>query len=330
MKTIRIKDLFVSEKAIMIKPELAALVGINTAAILSQIEYWLKVLESRPQNFKDHFTDGRWWVYNTYEQWQKDNFPWMSVPTLQRAFYKLRDEGLIITREHENFKKGIWVTINYDKLGELIAGFYSHQNDEQTVSYPHQNDEQTAVPEITIQRIHNSAKADNPPEAKPAVQNLMKLRAKQLEAPKPVEEVAPKARDITGTALVQAVLKAFDAKEFRFSARLSDRLGKPFTVRVGDTTTKYEAPVDLYDNDPDFRTFIKIRLEQLKNVQRITIGTAFQNLINFTAMPTEERPNRLYGYYHWRKMNAHLLAQRKPEEVVTRAPLPIPDFDSLI
>lgn len=355
------KDSLLSDKVLTINPELAVLVGINSAHIICQIEYWLK--RYRDTKSQDHYMDERWWVYNTYEQWQKGNFPWMNKRTIMRAFNHLRDQGLIIMREHENFKKGIWATINYDKLNELIASRSTHQDDEDRIPRTHQDDEGRisnthqddevgtprthhddeggiprtnqddeglAVPEITIHRIHNSAKADNPPEAKPAVQNLMKERAKKLAAPKVVEEVAPKARDVSGTALVQAVLEAFNVKEFRFSARLSDRLGKPITVQVDGGTFKYDTPVDLYDNDPAFRAFIQVRLEQLKNVPSITVGTAFQNLVNFEAKPTEERPNRLYGYHHWKKMNAHLLVQRKPKEVVTVAPLPEAYDDTLI
>lgn len=328
MNTTRIKDLFASRKAITFKPELAVIVGINGAIILHQIEHWINVFQSRPQKYGDHFIDGHWWVYNTYEQWKTGNFPWMDKRTIMRAFNDLRDKGLILTREHENFKKGIWVTINYDKLGELIADFYAGQNDPDNddggqnvtdnIGYGGQNVTEIAVPEIpSIQRLILSAESDTFPKFQPVVQDLMKQRDKQLEAPKAVTKVKPKARDISGTELVQAVLRAFNVKQFCFSARLADRLGKPLTVQVDDAKIKYYAPVDLYDNDPAFKVFIKERIRQLKDIPGITIDAAFKNLVNFDAKPSAERPNRLPGYHHWKKMNPRLIAELKPKEVVT-------------
>jgi hypothetical protein len=47
----------------MIIPSLAAKIGLNEAVVLQQIHYWLGISK--------HNIEGRTWVYNTYEEWQK-------------------------------------------------------------------------------------------------------------------------------------------------------------------------------------------------------------------------------------------------------------------
>lgn len=97
-------------------PTLATLIGLNEAIILQQVHYWLKHKEKSGQNY----IDGRYWVYNTYEQWQKQ-FPFWSIMTIRRTMTKLENKGLLIAENYNKagFDKTKWYTINYNALNSL-------------------------------------------------------------------------------------------------------------------------------------------------------------------------------------------------------------------
>ncbi|MFK9094406.1 hypothetical protein [Bacillus salipaludis] len=65
--------LLINESPVMIIPSLAAKIGLNEAVVLQQIHYWLGISK--------HNIEGRTWVYNTYEEWQKQ-LPFWSVSTI--------------------------------------------------------------------------------------------------------------------------------------------------------------------------------------------------------------------------------------------------------
>jgi len=75
-------------RPLIINPELAIRIGLNEAIVLQQIKYWLTETES------GHKQDGREWVYNTYEEWQKQ-FPFWSVDTIKRTFRSLEKQGCV-------------------------------------------------------------------------------------------------------------------------------------------------------------------------------------------------------------------------------------------
>ncbi|MED5041081.1 DnaD domain protein [Geobacillus stearothermophilus] len=97
------------EKPLIILPSLAKEIGLNEAIILQQLHYWLQ----ESQNIRDGYK----WVYNTYEDWQKQ-FPFWSKNTIIRAIKSLEKKGLIVTGNYnklaiDNTK---WYRIDYEKL----------------------------------------------------------------------------------------------------------------------------------------------------------------------------------------------------------------------
>lgn len=99
-------------------PKLATLIGLNESIVLQQVHYWLKSKEQRKQDY----IDGRYWVYNTYEQWQ-EQFPFWSIRTLKRIFTTLENSGLLLSANHNKigFDKTKWYSINYDALNAVSA-----------------------------------------------------------------------------------------------------------------------------------------------------------------------------------------------------------------
>jgi len=95
-----------------IKDDMAVKLGLYEAFVLQQVHYWL--LQSK------HEIEGRMWVYNTYEDWNKQ-LPFMSLSTVKRAILKLEKQGILISGCFNKFRidKTKWYTINYDLLDEM-------------------------------------------------------------------------------------------------------------------------------------------------------------------------------------------------------------------
>ncbi|ARB29724.1 hypothetical protein ATI14_1746 [Pseudomonas tolaasii NCPPB 2192] len=79
-------------RPLVINPQLAERIGLNEAIVLQQLKYWLNETESGV----DH--EGRRWVYNTVEQWQKQ-FPFWSQETVKRALSSLQKQGLVLVEK---------------------------------------------------------------------------------------------------------------------------------------------------------------------------------------------------------------------------------------
>lgn len=111
------KLLLDSNEMITLQTQLACIVGDRAAIALQQIHYWCDV--SQRQAKREHYQDDQWWVYNTWSEWQKNNFPFWSISTVRRVFHDLEELGVLITRQHDERNKGFWVTINYGVLEDL-------------------------------------------------------------------------------------------------------------------------------------------------------------------------------------------------------------------
>ncbi len=96
---------------IVVDRELAKAFGLNEAIVLQQLNYWLNGKSAKLIN-------GRKWIYNSYKQWQEDNFPFWSLATVRRAIENCEKKGLIITGNFNKagFDKTKWYSIDYDMI----------------------------------------------------------------------------------------------------------------------------------------------------------------------------------------------------------------------
>ncbi len=96
-------------RPLVINPLLAERIGLNEAIVLQQLKYWLSETDSGVEH------DGRRWIYNTLEQWQKQ-FPFWSAETVKRTLSSLQKQGLVLVEklakarhDHTNY-----YAINYE------------------------------------------------------------------------------------------------------------------------------------------------------------------------------------------------------------------------
>lgn len=79
----------IHQQPIIFTPDLARMIGVNSAIVIQHLEFLLKV----PKNGKD--IEGMKWIYNTYEDWQADHFPFWSKTTIKRIFWQLEQAGFV-------------------------------------------------------------------------------------------------------------------------------------------------------------------------------------------------------------------------------------------
>lgn len=166
-----IGKLLIDDQPLQVLPSLAKAIGLNEALILQQI-HWLLLRSKKEFN-------GKYWVFNTYEEWQEKHFRFFSVSTIRRTINRLEELDLLIsTTEFNQMKvdKTKWYTINYEALENL--DFATVKNDsppaqnEQTSSSnwaePPAQNEQTNNQEIPqeIPTKDNSTSGKNFPPAK--------------------------------------------------------------------------------------------------------------------------------------------------------------------
>jgi len=105
-----------NEPFLVLSPSTVKIVGRSAAVVLQQLHYWI----SSPAHY-GNVEEERRWIYNTYEEWQ-GQIKIFSTKTIQRAFKKLSDSGLVLSKKM-NKKASDQTksyTIHYEKLSELI------------------------------------------------------------------------------------------------------------------------------------------------------------------------------------------------------------------
>lgn len=114
--------LLIDDQPLQVLPALAESIGLNEAIILQQI-HWL--LSKSKNDF-----EGKYWIYNTYEDWKENHFRFFSVSTIRRAIDKLESLKLIVSTSKFNrmkMDKTKWYTIDYDKLNSLEIKSSKHE-----------------------------------------------------------------------------------------------------------------------------------------------------------------------------------------------------------
>lgn len=118
--------LLFNEEPITINRLAANVLGLNEAIVVQQIHYWLNINEKA----KINIYDGKVWTFNTYKNWQKENFTFWSVSTLKRIFSKLEENGILIKGNYnkKKYDQTLWVTLDYDVLEKLLVDYENENN----------------------------------------------------------------------------------------------------------------------------------------------------------------------------------------------------------
>ncbi|MBA3570820.1 MAG: hypothetical protein H0W34_02345 [Pyrinomonadaceae bacterium] len=130
------KHRLMDEPPINFYPSLAVALGVNEAIIFQQLHFLLGVTEKAKNKY--NLVEGRWWVYNSYKEWQANYFPWLHEGTIKRLFLVLEERGLVLSiqsvKNPSDRRK--WYAIDYEAWEHLettIGTNCSHGSSEQNV-----------------------------------------------------------------------------------------------------------------------------------------------------------------------------------------------------
>lgn len=147
-------SLLLDEYPLIILPSLAEKIGLNEAILLQQIHFWI--------GKKKHLKDGRYWVYNTYKEWEKQ-FPFWSISTIRRAITSLEKQNLLITGNYNKagFDNTKWYTIDYEGVESMNRPIV--QNEQTACSEwtgaPAQNEQTNTIDYTETNNIDSSSSA---------------------------------------------------------------------------------------------------------------------------------------------------------------------------
>ena len=174
-------SLILNSRPIVIIPELASKIGINEAVVIQQLHYWTKDTKT------GLVIDGKRWVYNTYSEWQKQ-FPFMSKRTIQRAFLKLENLGLIDSTQARKSAgdRTKYYSVNAEKVAELEFEIAKEQCEEGEVVAPnwHYHNAKMALPSCQNGTLSTESTSESTTEKTPQPPSTSKM-----SCPCPVDEI---------------------------------------------------------------------------------------------------------------------------------------------
>lgn len=90
------KNLLLDEKPLFVLPQFAVKVGLDEAIVLQQLHYLLREEASNGRIIND-----KKWIFNTYENWQKNYFPFWGIDKLKKIFISLEKSKLVFSCQPE-------------------------------------------------------------------------------------------------------------------------------------------------------------------------------------------------------------------------------------
>ncbi len=106
--------LIIEEPPLQVLPSLAIRIGLNEAIVLQQLHYLL-----RQPKFGRRIAEHQW-IFNTYEEWQCQYFPFWHRNTIKNIFTSLSKQGLILCCQPEGkVSRRKYYRINTEELSRI-------------------------------------------------------------------------------------------------------------------------------------------------------------------------------------------------------------------
>lgn len=110
-------SLLLPEPPLQVLPSLAEAMGLENAIVTQQLHYLLL----NPKNGR--LVNGERWIFNTYEQWRSEFFPFWSERTVRRVFGALEEMHVIESCQPEGaMSRRKYYRINHGMLHRLHTG----------------------------------------------------------------------------------------------------------------------------------------------------------------------------------------------------------------
>lgn len=97
-------------------PALVAALGPNKAFILHKLWEW----QEHNRRDKINLRDGHHWTYDTYDNWQKNHFWWLSADHLRKLICEMEKGGLMISGQFTKGSAVKWYRVDIQAVSKLI------------------------------------------------------------------------------------------------------------------------------------------------------------------------------------------------------------------
>lgn len=117
-------NLLIDDEPLQVLPKLAVAIGLDDAIVVQQLHYWLN-----PKRKAGKVLDGKRWIYNTYAEWRKSNFPFWTEVHIKRLFLSLEKRGIIVScqpegrfsrRKYYRINEGFLIKAKKGQLGDGV------------------------------------------------------------------------------------------------------------------------------------------------------------------------------------------------------------------
>lgn len=104
------------EIVLTIRPQFAAMLGLNESVVVQQLHYWLRKAQKGQCG---RFVNGHYWVWNSLSEWL-EQFPFFSESTLKRVFSKLQKYEIISVEQFDGANRTNFYRIDYENLDKFL------------------------------------------------------------------------------------------------------------------------------------------------------------------------------------------------------------------
>jgi DNA-binding PadR family transcriptional regulator len=189
---------------IVFQRELAHAIGLNQAIVLQELAYLFDKTTS------GKMIDGNRWIYNTYEEWQENFFPFFSVGTLVRVVQDLEKRGLLLSCQPEG---GI-SRRKYYRLGEgAIAKLTMEMYDQQLRTTVEKPVEKLNLIDLAISKFEKKLKTKDANCADPLIaQNESFIKDANCAIPLKTEDTTEDTTDLLPAANPQSASSTHESE----------------------------------------------------------------------------------------------------------------------
>lgn len=273
----------IEEPPILVYPTLAKLLGVNKAIMLQQLHFLLGITEKAKSKY--NFVDERWWVYNTYEQWRNDHFPWLSEITIRTLFNQLEEAGIVVSQQSVKnpSDRTKWYSINYVFWDEFISSLMRLKSSDGSCDENHHMDRlksSDGYTETTTESTETTKKSDatiiefsNSKSGRVTHQEI----SFDFDANTITDEDLPEKK----VAVIDAVNSLIP--KGKLTANYEALLCKKVYASIEGRNEVFPSPAALYDQDERFATYIRTVPTTLKQFNMHPTGSNFVKIIcNYT------------------------------------------------
>ena len=101
-----------------VDPALAQAIGLDEAIVLTRISYLLHLSVGKAQHTDE---GGTTWVWNSYDEWRGEHFPFFTKSHVTEVIRKLEREGLLVSRQRTSHDRRKLYTIDYAAVDERVG-----------------------------------------------------------------------------------------------------------------------------------------------------------------------------------------------------------------